>query len=108
MLKVEEKMVQKEDYIFTSDLKSMSGAVLQKMVFAFKVAFLKVIEDVIGVKLFMVIDSPKSKELDEDNTRLIMKLIETELSDNQIFIASIFDFDCELKIELKDRAIEIR
>ena len=38
------KEINKEDYIFTSDLKSMSGAVLQKMVFAFKVAFLKVIE----------------------------------------------------------------
>ena len=108
MLKVEEKMVQKEDYIFTSDLKSMSGAVLQKMVFAFKVAFLKVIEEAIGVKLFMVIDSPKSKELDEENTKLIMKLVETELAENQVFIASIYDFDCETKIELKERAIEKR
>lgn len=108
MLKVEEKMVQKEDYIFTSDLKSMSGAVLQKMVFAFKVAFLKVIEESIGVKLFMVIDSPKSKELDEENTKLIMNLIETELAENQVFIASIYDFECETKIELKERAIEKR
>ena len=86
----------------------MSGAVLQKMVFAFKVAFLKVIEEAIGVKLFMVIDSPKSKELDEENTKLIMKLVETELAENQVFIASIYDFDCETKIELKERAIEKR
>lgn len=108
ILKVEEKMVQKEDYIFTSDLKSMSGAVLQKMVFAFKIALLKVVEEAMGVKLFIVIDSPKSKELDEANTKLIMDLVETELSENQVFIASIYDFDCETKIELKERAIEKR
>ena len=107
-LKVEEKMVQKQDYIFTSDLKSMSGAVLQKMVFAFKVAFLKVIEETMGVKLFFVIDSPRGKELDEENTELIMNLIKTELSENQIFIASIYDFECERKIVLENRAIESR
>ena len=44
-LHVDDKMAAKEDFIFTSDLKSLSGAVLQKMVFAFKVAFLKVIEE---------------------------------------------------------------
>ena len=107
-LEVEEKMVHKEDYIFTSDLKSMSGAVLQKMVFAFKVAFLKVIEEAMGTKLFMVIDSPKSKELDDKNTELIMKLIKEELTDNQVFIASIYEFECERKITINSRAIEIR
>ena len=107
-LDVEEKMVHKEDYLFTSDLKSMSGAVLQKMVFAFKVAFLKVIEEAMGTKLFMVIDSPKSKELDDKNTELIMSLIKEELSDNQVFIASIYEFDCENKIVINNAAIELR
>lgn len=107
-LGIEEKMVQKEDYIFTSDLKSMSDAVLQKMVFAFKVAFLKVIEEAMDTKLFMVIDSPKSKELDDKNTELIMNLIKEELNDNQVFIASIYDFECENKITIDSRAIEER
>ena len=107
-LEVEEKMVHKEDYIFTSDLKSMSGAVLQKMVFAFKVAFLKVIEEAMGTKLFMVIDSPRSKELDDKNTGLIMKLIKEELADNQVFIASIYEFECENRITINSRAIESR
>lgn len=43
----------------------MSGVVWQKMVFVFKVAFLKVIEENMNTKLFMVLDSPKGKELDE-------------------------------------------
>lgn len=107
-LDIEENLVHKEDYIFTSDLKSMSGAVLQKMVFAFKLAFLKVIEEEIGTKLFMVIDSPKSKELDDQNTELIMKLVKDELADNQVFIASIYEFECDHKIIIDSRAIEAR
>ncbi len=108
LLGVDDKMVYKEDYIFTSDLKSMSGAVLQKMVFAFKVAFLKVIEESMNTKLFMVLDSPKGKELDDENKLLIERLIHEELKNNQIFIASIYEFNCEKKIEIKEHAIENR
>ncbi len=107
-LNIEAQMVHKEDYIFTSDLKSLSGAVLQRMVFAFKLAFLKVIEEAMGTKLFMVIDSPKNKELDDDNTELIMNLIKEELCENQVFIASIYDFECEKRITIDSRAIETR
>ncbi len=55
----------------------------------------------------MIIDSPKSKELDDANTALIMKLIEEELSENQVFIASLYEFDCENIIQV-NRAIEAR
>lgn len=107
-LHVDDKMVAKEDFIFTSDLKSLSGAVLQKMVFAFKVAFLKVIEESMNTKLFIVLDSPKGKELDDDNMKLIENLISTELCDKQIFFASIYDLEHEKLIEIKNRAIEGR
>ena len=56
----------------------------------------------------MVIDSPKSKELDDKNTRLIMKLVKEELADNQVFIASIYEFECDNKIIINSRAIESR
>lgn len=108
LLGVDDKMVYKDDYIFTSDLKSMSGAVLQKMVFAFKVAFLKVIEEKMNTKLIMVLDSPKGKELDDDNKQLIENLINQELRYNQVFIASIYDFDHDKKIQIKEQAIENR
>lgn len=107
-LNVDDKMVAKEDFIFTSDLKSISGAVLQKMVFAFKMAFLKVIEESMDTKLFIVLDSPKGKELDDDNMKLIENLVSTELCDNQIFFASIYDLEHEKLIEIKNRAIEGR
>lgn len=107
-LHIDESVVYKQDYIFTSELKLYSGAILQKLVFAFKLAFLKVIEEDLGTKLFMVLDSPKNKELDEENTALIMDLVKTEMKDNQVFIASIYDFDVEKKIEIVNRAIEVR
>ena len=107
-LEVENKISSNEDYIFTSDLKSLSGAVLQKIVFAFKVAFLKVIEESMDTKLFMVLDSPKGKELDDANMKLIENLIKKELGENQIFIASIYNFEHEKMIKINDRAIEGR
>lgn len=109
ILKIDDKINAKKDYIFTSDLKSFSGANLQKLVFAFKVAFLKVIEEVLGVKLIFVLDSPRGKELDEDNLKLIMSIVESDLKENQIFVASIYDdFSYTNKIEIRDRAIESR
>jgi len=108
-LKIDDKIDSRKDYIFTSDLKSFSGANLQKLVFAFKVAFLKVIEEVLDTKLVMVLDSPRGKELDDANLKLIMEIVNTDLKDNQVFIASIYDdFNYTKRIELKERAIENR
>lgn len=108
ILGVDDKVTGKSDYIFTDDLKSMSGAILQKMVFAFKVAFLKVIEEEMNTKLPMVLDSPRGKELDDENARLIDELIESELCDNQVIIASIYKFSHEKCIRIVNRAVENR
>lgn len=107
-LRISDKMVNKEDFIFTSDLKTMSGAILQKMVFAFKLAFLKVIEEELNTKLFMVIDSPRSKELDDKNFKLLENLICEELKDNQFFVASIYNFKVDNVIKISQKAIEKR
>ena len=53
-------------------------------------------------------EDPKSKELDDQNAELIMNLIKEELADNQVFIASIYDFECENRISINSRAIESR
>lgn len=67
----------------------------------------------IDTKLFLVIDSPKAKELDDKNTKQMMEFLQCELSDNQVIIASIYsqkDFfvDFDKIITLKNRAIESR
>ena len=56
----------------------------------------------------MVLDSPRGKELDNENIELIMNLVKTELEDNQVFIASIYDLECDNRIEIKNQAIEER
>lgn len=101
------------DYIFTKDLKGKTGARFQKLIIAFKVAIIKTVEEYIGTKLFLVIDSPKSKELDDNNTRQIMTFLKEELPDNQVIIASIYSenelfIDFEKKHVFINRAVEQR
>lgn len=96
------------DYIFTNKLSNLSGSILQRMVFAFKLAFLKVIEEDMGIKLPFVLDSPKGKELDDANAKKMEALIKKELANNQVIIGSIFEFENENKIILTQRAIEGR
>lgn len=112
-LNVENFISDKIDYIFTDNLRGKTGALFQKLIIAYKVATIKVVEQATNTKLFLVIDSPKSKELDDKNTKQIMEFLKSELSDNQIIIASIFspkDFfvDFDNVITFKNRAIESR
>ena len=96
-------------YLFTSNLKEFSGAVLHKTVFAFRLAYIIEIQKKLGIKLPIILDSPSGKEVDPDNIQLMMDILKTEFADNQIIIASIFkyDFDTVNIIEIKNRLIEI-
>ena len=95
-------------YLFTSNLKELSGAVLHKTVFAFRLAYIIEIERAIGVKLPIILDSPSGKEVDEENVKLMMDILKRDFSDHQIIIASIFkyDFDPLNIIEIVNRLIE--
>lgn len=91
-----------DDYfsnIFTRDLKSLSGAILHKLVFAFKLAYIKVITDKLGVALPIILDSPSGREVEQDTIQLMLDVLQRDFSDHQIIIASIFDF------KLKDKNI---
>ena len=110
-LNVEESISNKIDYIFTDNLKGKTGAQFQKLIIAYKVAVIKIVEKVINTKLFLVIDSLKAKELDDKNTKQIMEFLQRELSDNQVIIASIYsqkDFfvGFDKVIIFKNKAIE--
>ena len=96
-------------YLFTSNLKELSGAVLHKTVFAFRLAYILEIQKKLGIKLPIILDSPSGKEVDPDNIQLMMAILKTEFADNQIIIASIFkyDFDTVNLIEIKNRLIEV-
>lgn len=95
-------------YLFTSNLKELSGAVLHKTVFAFRLAYIIEIEKYLGIKLPIILDSPSGKEVDRANIQLMVNILKRDFSDNQIIIASIFqyDFDSVNIIEIKNRLIE--
>ena len=82
-------------YIFTSNLKELSGAVLHKTVFAFRLAYIIEIEKALGIKLPIIFDSPSGKEVDTANIQLMVNILKRDFSDNQIIIASIFQYDFE-------------
>ena len=97
-----------ETYLFTSNLKELSGAVYHKTAFAFRLAYIIAIEITTGVKLPIILDSPSGKEIDQENVCLMMDILKRDFSDHQIIIASIYKYDFpELKIvEIKNRLIE--
>lgn len=80
-------------YLFTSNLKELSGAVLHKTVFAFRLAYITEIEKHLGIKLPIILDSPSGKEVDQANIRLMVNILKRDFSGNQIIIASIFKYD---------------
>lgn len=96
-----------QKYLFTSNLKELSGALLHKMVFAFKLAYIKEIEKKLNIKLPIILDSPRGKEVDDKNISLMMDILKRDFKDNQIIIASIFEYNFETvkKIEIKDRLL---
>lgn len=95
-------------YLFTSNLKELSGAVLHKTAFAFRLAYIIAIEKKLGIKLPIILDSPSGKEVDQENIKLMMDILKRDFADHQIIIASIFEYDFNNinKIEIKDKLIE--
>lgn len=96
-------------YLFTSNLKELSGAVLHKTAFAFRLAYIIAIEKILEIKLPIILDSPSGKEVDQSNIKLMMDILKRDFADHQIIIASIFhyDFDDINIIKIKDRLIEV-
>jgi len=97
------------DFIFTSDLKSLSGAILHKIVFSFKMAYIKMIKDRTNLILPIILDSPNGRETKKENVDSMIKIITRDYSEHQLIMASIFDkydIDDLTKIEIKDTLLE--
>ncbi|MCD8224710.1 MAG: hypothetical protein LUC99_07710 [Clostridiales bacterium] len=94
-------------YLFTSNLRELSGAILHKTAFAFRLAYITAIEKALNIKLPIILDSPSGKEVDKDNITLMMNILKRDFSDHQIIIASIFTYDFnDLNIiEISERLI---
>lgn len=83
----------KLSYLFTSNLKVLSGAILHKTVFAFRLAYILEVKKVLGVNLPIILDSPSGKEVDIENVKLMINILKRDFSDHQLIIASIFEYD---------------
>lgn len=96
------------NYLFTTNMKILSGALLHKTVFSFRLAYISEIKKLLGVKLPIILDSPTGKEIDSANVSLMINILKRDFSDHQIIIASIYEYDLlEVnKIELKNRLLE--
>ncbi|MBD5526172.1 MAG: hypothetical protein HDR04_17490 [Lachnospiraceae bacterium] len=81
-----------KDYIFTRNIKALSGAILHKVSLTYKIAYLKAIDKYIGIKLPIIIDSPCSGEVTYDNANAMIKIVMEELPCHQIIVASVHDF----------------
>ena len=95
-------------YLFTSNLKELSGAILHKTVFAFRMAYILEIEKALGITLPIILDSPSGKEVDPQNIQLMIDILKEEFKDHQIIIASIFEYDFDQVniIEIENRLVE--
>lgn len=97
-----------EQYLFTSNLKELSGAILHNTVFSFRIACLIEMEKCLNIKLPIILDSPSGKEIDSENIKKLITILKRDFSDHQIIIASIFEYDLNQvnKIEITNRLIE--
>lgn len=96
------------NYLFTTNLKILTGALLHKTVFSFRLAYILEVKKLLGVKLPIILDSPSGKEVDSENIRLMIDILKRDFSNHQIIIASIYEYDLPEvnKIELKKSLME--
>lgn len=94
-----------KDYIFTNDLKSLSGTILHKIVFAFKLTYVKLIKEKTGVVLPIILDSPSGGEVKIETVQEMLNIIQRDFSEHQLFVASIHNYALNNKkvIELKEQ-----
>jgi len=97
-----------DNFLFTSNLKELSGAILHKTVFALRLSCLLEVEKYLKIKIPIILDSPSGKEIDQENIDAMIRILNRDFSDNQVIIASIYDYRLTNmnKIELNDKLIE--
>lgn len=90
-----------------------SGAVLSKIVVAYRCACVKFIEDFFGIKLPIIVDSPGANEMSDDNVELICNFLFETFKNHQIIISSTYNkvfsmADFDKKIILKSMLFEYK
>ena len=108
ILGVEDVVESHANYLLTHDIKSISGTQYYKVVFSFKMAYIKVIEKYTNVTLPIFLDSPSGREVTQANIKKVIDILNGYFKDNQVIIASIYDYKLKGKkrIEIKNKIFE--
>ncbi|HJG66649.1 hypothetical protein ODV15_07070 [Lactobacillus amylovorus] len=108
ILGVEDVVESHANYLLTHDIKSISGTQYYKVVFSFKMAYIKVIEKYTNVTLPIFLDSPSGREVTQANIKKVIDILNGYFKDNQVIIASIYDYKLKgkKKIEIKNKIFE--
>lgn len=101
-------VIKDKKFVFTRDLKTISGTVFYKVVFSFKMAYIKMIEEYTGVCLPIVLDSPSGREVTKRNIGAVINILNEYFSKNQIIITSInrYDLNDVHEIKIKEKIFE--
>lgn len=108
-LKLDDIFGSKGPNLLTNDLKSYSGAILHKLVFSYKMAYIKELESILEMSLPIILDSPSGRELDKDNLKETFKILDDDFKSNQVITASIFtnfDYTFDNTISIKKTLLE--
>ena len=79
--------------IFTSNLKTKSGAILHKMVFIYKLAYIKLLSQKLGYPVPIFCDSPSGREVKMETITEMLSVLKRDFTEHQIFIASIHKYE---------------
>ena len=77
--------------IFARSRKELTGAALHMVVFAFKVAYVKLIYEKTSCRLPLLIDSPNGREILKSNVQKTYDILVRDFAEHQIIMATISD-----------------
>lgn len=94
--------------LLTRSAKKKSGTSRQLLVAAYRLGYAKALERFAGVRVPLIIDSPKNGEMSKANFDLLVSLLRDEFSDWQIIIASVdpTGFQPDKELVIKRRLME--
>lgn len=79
--------------IFTKNLRGKSGAILHKLIFAYKLTYIRLLSEKIGYCVPVFCDSPSGREVEASTIQTMLNILKRDFSNHQIFIASIYSYD---------------
>lgn len=78
--------------VFTSNLKAKSGAILHKMIFIYKITYIKLLSEKLGYPLPIFCDSPNGREIEQETINEMLQILKRDFNNHQIIIATIFNY----------------